>query len=355
MNRYNLVFKTGDAEIRALQNINYNYDNLFPIIELTRGRKSKFDKVGDIDKRLNKIREIFAGREICLDLTTSNALSNEQIETLFVPDDGYSNWTNFLLSIENQHIFKSIVPNILIDTNDGNFENNLIQQVQTLCYKFDKIAYRNSLTDDGCYEDINLIKNHINQPNQLIIIIDCEYVAPGAWESFADKVIYRISKLNSIYPNAKYILVSTSFPRIVSEIGNDDTDTFLLNEISIFKKVTSNLQNIIINYGDYGSINPIRNDDIPMSRGWIPRIDVPLQDCIFYYRERRGNDDYSSTYRKVARDYIINEVRFPSYLDNWGIEQIKLCADGYEVGSSPSFWISVRMNIHINQQLVRLR
>ena len=116
----------------------------------------------------------------------------------------------------------------------------------------------------------------------------------------------------------------------------------------------SALPTIKIVYGDYGSINPIRNDNIVMARGWIPRIDVPTQREIFYKRERRGENNYSNTYSRVARK-IVRDSRFPkNFSYNWGIEQINNCAKGASPGSNPSFWISVRMNIHIQQQIERL-
>lgn len=53
-NKYSLLLKTGDAEIRAAKHFT-TLSNLLPIIELTRGRKSKNDKEGNIEKRLNQI------------------------------------------------------------------------------------------------------------------------------------------------------------------------------------------------------------------------------------------------------------------------------------------------------------
>jgi hypothetical protein len=93
-----------------------------------------------------------------------------------------------------------------------------------------------------------------------------------------------------------------------------------------------------------------------MARGWIPRIDTPLPEEIYYYRQRRpkGTSEYSATYNEVARK-VINDPRFPiSLTDNWGIQQITNCAEGDSPASNPSFWISVRMNIHLEQQVRRL-
>jgi len=353
---YFLLFKTGDAELRALNNIQFDIKNILPIIELTRGRKSKKDKIGQISKRLDRIQNIFDRREICIDLTTSRDLTNDEIDALFVPENGYKNWINFLIELKEQSFYKKIIPVIQIDIEDADFKKNLKLQVEMLYENFSTIAYRNSIADDGCYEDISEIQDTVNtQSNNFLFIIDCEYIAPGAWRSFAEKVIVRINKISKQIKKTNFVLVSTSFPRVVSEVGKDRADTFKLNEIDLFNEVVSNVEEKIIHYGDYGSINPIRNDLIVMSRGWIPRIDVPLPDRIFYYRKRRKGKKYTETYIDVANDNIIVDDRYPNYLNhNWGIKQIELCATGSAPGSSPSFWMSVRMNIHIEQQLRRL-
>ena len=49
------IIKTGDAELKALQNLDTRYKVKFtPVIELTRGRRSKKDVVGILQKRIDK-------------------------------------------------------------------------------------------------------------------------------------------------------------------------------------------------------------------------------------------------------------------------------------------------------------
>jgi len=355
-NKYFLLLKTGDAELRSLENYKEAKEHIFPIIEITRGRKSKYDSIGLIEKRLDKVKNIFKNTDVCLDLTTSYDLSNSEIDNLFSYSDGYRSWIEFVNNINNEMAFKSITPTILVDTNDPDLKNNLRLQVQELSTRYSTISYRNNIQDDGCYDDLENIKDIIAKENpSLLFILDCEYIAPGVWTHFANKIVVRIREILKIIPTIKFIIVSTSFPKFVSDIGNDETDTFHLNEIEIYREVINQIKTNDIYYGDYGSINPERNDQIIMSRGWVPRIDVPLASEIFYYRQKRGANEYSEVYSELARNYIMQDVRFPHNLsNNWGIEQIELSADGFNPGSSPSFWISVRMNIHIQQQLKRL-
>jgi hypothetical protein len=354
---YILAMKTGDAELKALENINSDKKIIFPIIELTRGRKSKYDSEGSLNKRLDKVKSIFNDHNICLDLTTSDRLTNTEINNLYSYNNGYEKWIDFLVSLKKGKFFSDISPVILVNSSDPDLNNNLKSQVDNLVEKFDSIVYRNSLSDDACYSDLENIKDIVIKSRvKFYFIIDCEYISPGAWKRFAEKAIVRIEKVRKLISNTHFIILSTSFPNNVSEIGDEYGGTIELNEINLYNEICSGVESLNIHYGDYGSINPIRNDDIIMSRGWVPHIDVALLDRIFYIRDKRKyhHNDYSSTYNSIA-ERIISDPRFPKTItSNWGIRQINKCADGNSPGSRPSFWISVRMNMHIEQQVKRL-
>lgn len=377
--KYGLLLKTGDAEMRALGQIKKElHKDFLPIVEITRGRKLKGVNQWPIQGRLNKLYEIFGGGEgICVDLTSSEQLSCDEIRELYDPIDGYKKWRDFTEKIEREGALFNIIPCILANFNDDNFTENYSLQVKEFMKKYPRIAYRSSLKDDGCYDDFSIIKPLLLEKEQLICIIDCEYITSGGWRSFSERVIARINNtVNLLGDKVSFIICSTSFPNNVSEIGHDISDSFHLNEVDLFENVKSNInESISIMYGDYGSINPIRNDDITMARGWVPRIDVPLQNLIYYYRERRGDkdayvprfaiagksnnktpkEDYSVVYTRVAKT-AIKDRRFPNTLTtNWGVNQIQACANGASPGANPSFWISVRMNIHIQQQINRLK
>lgn len=357
--KYHVVVKTGQSEIRAVENILHSKDNIIPLIELTRGRKTKLDEIGRIERRIDKMSEVFMNNSIILDLTTANELTNKQIDNLYDYQSGYKKYRLFLRQLKNDNKFKKIVPVLLQNFNDDNYENNFIKQFDKLANDFDTIAFRSNIVDDGCYDDLELIKHIIEQKKvNFLFIIDCEYIAPGAWHSFADKCIERIQNIIKITDNVEFLIISTSFPKYVGEIGNDEEDSFLINEIQLYKKVKKSFASVNIHYGDYGSVNPQRNDTIKLKHGWIPRIDVPTKKEVFYHRKRRESDEqpYSEVYYDLAKNKVIVDKRFPHSLkNNWGVKQIKLCANGNIPGSSPSFWISVRMNIHIEQQVNRVK
>ena len=341
--KYWVIIRTGEAENRAIEYSSKEVlKKIVPIIEITRGRKiTKNELVSyPFEKRLDKFKQIFADQTVVIDVTSEEALSSPE--------------TDFLLKIKQENTFKKIIPSILMNFDDDDFERNLLMQVDSLKKNFNTILYRNNIADENCYEDLELLREKLTETN-LNILIDCGYIPQASYRNVAEKCIARISNLKSI-PNlsAKYIIGSTSFPNNVRDLGESDTDTFRISEIDLYNQVFTQHNDVI--YSDYASINPIRNDSVVMSRGWIPRIDVPLDHTTFYYKQRRpkGITAYATTYTFVAKKTCLDK-RFPYNLkNNWGVQQILSCSKGAAPSSSPSFWISVRMNIHIEQQVQRI-
>lgn len=369
--KYTIIIKTAEAEIRAIEELEEkDRKELFPIIEITRGRKVN-NREGLIsypfDKLLSRIIKAFSfadsSNNVFIDLTADPSLFSPEIDDLYDPRDGYDNWINFLLDL--RHKAKcNIIPTLILNGDDEDFYSNIREQINKLknVCGFSEILYRNSIIDEGCYQDFEEIKETLSGI-KVHFLIDCGYIPSAAYQSFAEKAIVRFSNIDNIlYHNElerEYIICGTSFPNNISELGGQEEDTFSLSEVKTHRFVQQNFEesdiDISVDYGDYGSINPIRNDTILMARGWIPRIDIPLSDTIFYYRQRRprGESAYRKTYIEVAQK-VVNDNRFPRELNCWGVDSILKCAEIAPPGSTPQFWISVRMNIHIKQQIKRL-
>lgn len=356
--KYWIIVKTGEAEIRALENVSPRIlSHTVPLIEITRGRKVTKDSVEayPFDKRLSKIKGVFKGQTIAIDVTSEEALSSLETDRLYSPENGYRNWIDFLIQLKDENVFTEIIPTVLFNFEDENFEENIARQIQSLQDNFESILYRSDISDDNCYEDIELIHRKIADKT-LHIVIDCGYIPQASYKNVAAKCIARINNVKQIIEDSScnYVVASTSFPNNVRDLGDVNTDTFMISEIEMFNAIIKEHNDVT--YADYASINPIRNDTVTMARGWIPRIDVPLDKIVYYYKERRpkGVTAYASTYTQVARSVCL-DGRFPYGLsENWGVAQIMSCAQGASPSASPSFWISVRMNIHIEQQVKRI-
>lgn len=360
--KYILAVKTGEAELRALENTPLGMQVL-PIVEITRGRRTKKDPNGSIWRRLDRLKEILIRHDVCIDLTSDESLSNGDIESLFSSKNGFENWLNFLNKVKS--LFNRIIPAIIIDRNAPALEENLGKQIKALWETYDSILYRHDIDDPDYLSDVETIFKCKNGQNnkRLIFVFDCAYLGIASWRSYANAISQQLKEISNLCKDTTFVILSTSFPNQVTDIGNDLSDEFELAEIRLYENIKNQFPTLDIVYGDYGSINPIRNDNIVMAHGWVPRIDVSTESEIFYIRKRRVKSSnnpnnvssYTSTYSDVARE-VLSNAKFPTNLDgNWGIQQIKNAADGYAPGANPSFWISVRMSIFIAQQMRRLK
>lgn len=359
--RYCVIAKTAQAELRAMSNLSRTVlDKILPIVELTRGRKTTSKDTKEVSypycKLIERVKEIFRGCDIAFDVTSLEALSSPEIDELFGFKDGYSAWIKLLDDLKVENCFKSIIPSVLLNYDDDNFEDNVKSEIQQLNTRFDSIMYRYSIDNEDGIEDLKLISNWFPHDKELLVVVDCEFVPTSSINSTMTACKAIIQEIKSVLAqrNYKLALVSTTYPNNVTEAYNEYEDDIPLGEIGLYNGVHAEHSDVI--YGDYGTVNPRRNDGIVMANGWLPKIDVALPSLVYFKRRRRpkGVTAYSSTYELVAR-LATADSRFPlSLIDIWGIRQIVDCSMGSVPSSKPSFWISVRMNTHVSQQVLRL-
>ena len=358
---YSPIIKLGEAETRAVKSLTDDVARLLsPVIEITRGRGVTIKKDGaryteyPHDKRLRNVLTKFKYCDkIFLDVTNSPELSNEIINELFDPEDGYKKWIRYVDRVMKE-FGCNIIPSILLNFDDIDFESNFIKQVQELTQTYKGVFYRCNVEDVGSVDDLSIIKSYIGNCH-LFLLIDCGYIQQAQEKEYLNAVDLRIVEFKKILKgvSVSYIVSGTSFPDNISEIGLDNYDYFSLAEVKLCDDIQSLGHDVI--YSDYGLIAIKRNDRVIMTRGWVPRIDVPTGTDFYYYRKRRDKVlGYGASYVAVAKK-VIEDRKFPKgYNDNWGIQQIKKTANGELAGASPSFWISVRMNIHLQQQIDRI-
>lgn len=359
--KYCVIAKTAQAELRAMSNLSKDVlDKILPIVELTRGRKvtSKDKKTITFpyNKLIDKIKEIYRGFDIAFDVTSIESLSSPEIDELFDYSNGYDKWIELLDDLRAENNFKSIIPSVLLNYDDVAFEENVKKEIGELNSRFASIMYRYSIGNEDGLEDLKLITQFFPDEKELLIVVDCEYVPVASVNSTTIACKSIIDGIKSVLGTRKYkiVLVATTYPNNVAETNNEYEDDIPLREIDLYKEVKEAHSDLI--YGDYGTVNPKRNDNIVMANGWLPKIDVALPTLVYYKRRRRPSKvtAYSSTYEQVAR-LATADARFPlSQIDIWGIRQIVDCSMGSVPSSQPSFWISVRMNTHICQQVLRL-
>ncbi len=359
--KYCIIAKTAQAELRAMSNLPRDIlEKVLPIVELTRGRKQTSKDKESVSypyfKIIDRIKEIYRGCDIAFDATSIEALSSREIDELYGFEGGYSEWIRLLDNLRVEGVFRSIIPSVLLNYDDEDFESNVKLEIQQLDSRFDSIMYRYSIGNEDGEADLRLISDSFSDQKELLVVVDCEYVPTSSINSTTAACKTIIQGIKRVLGARRYriVLVSTTYPNNVSETNNEYADDIPLREIDLYNSVFKEHDDII--FGDYGTVNPRRNDNIILANGWLPKIDVALQTLVYYNRRRRpkGTTAYSSTYERVAR-LATADPRFPlNQINIWGIRQIVDCSMGMVPSSQPSFWISVRMNTHICQQALRL-
>lgn len=357
-NKYFVIIRPGLSELRALKNSSKDIiGNIMPIIELIRGRKKKIGNTEyefPFDSKLDEIKDIFGGDDIIMDVTSHPSLMSKEIEELYDYKEGYKNWINLLSNLKEEKVFRSIIPTMLFNYDDPQFDDNIERQRDSLLEKFGTVLYRNSIDDENCYGDFRYLPE-----GNTLLLIDGGYIPPASANSAVDKLKVRLHNIINNWPNlfCGIIIATTSFPNNIGNYMDTNTAEFSLAEIDIHDKLAEEFSDKAIQYGDYGSINPIRNEDIRMKNGWLSRIDLPLDKKVLVFRLRRpeGESQYKNTYIEVAKLCTQNNNYHALDENLWGVRQINLASEGLPPGSNLSFWISVRMNIHLYQQIKRLK
>lgn len=358
------IIKTGEAEIKAAESLTAAMlDRIIPIIELTRGRQ-KTTKQGDskvvtypFDKRLFKMKEVFKDRTVFFDLTTDENLLSSEVYALYNYANGYETWRSFINDNVGENGFGHIIPSVLLNWDDDDFETNFGVQVKKLAASCGAVMYRSTIQTKDCYDELPLLMKYLPEDCELWIVMDGGYLQDSAVELAYNRCKKRIENIKKRIlgeRDAHFVVASTSYPERVFDYGEGNPIVISHSEVKLYERLRGDFSDII--YGDYAGTNPIRKDLVVMARGWIPRIDIPLisKTKVYWKRRPKGTTEYKGTYMSVASD-TVNDSEFPLALrGKWGIDEIVSCADGDVTSCAPNFWISVRMFNHIYAQLVRI-
>ena len=225
--KYVLIVRTGEAEIRAVEHLEDEvFDEVLPLIELTRGRKKTIDDIVTypFDLRLSKLKNKLKGRQIAMDVTSDENLASEETDSLYNFENGYEKWVQLLLNLKDENVFSSIIPSLVMNYDDDNFEENFKKEIHSLLDAFGVVLYRCAIENEDCYDDLDLIQHEIGD-KKLFVLIDCGYMAQAMQHNVAEKCKARIRNIRSLLScNYDIIICGTSFPNNISEIGNDDTE-----------------------------------------------------------------------------------------------------------------------------------
>lgn len=335
MINYSPIIRTRAAELRGLKELtDAARRKLFPIVELTRSRRTSKNPAGSISKSVEAICEILEGQPFVADLTSLESLQNSEFDRLLDDDGGFQAWTRLATSSLPEHCIP--VAHLLEPFDLAEFQT----QVSQLRSKFSRIAIRVPTNYGDFAGLISGLQKTFSNPDQVFLILDAGYVNERSRFGAAARLNEMLNSVSG-WTFFKKSVASSSFPNsVVSAGGGDDQGEFDLSEVLLWKQLAQNFSDLT--YGDYAGIHPV--DFIGTVTNWVPRVDVMLDESFYYHRYRRSEGGYAR-----AAIEALNDTRYVP-LECWAQNNIKLAASGSPLGRSPSFWIANRVNFHLSRQ-----
>lgn len=335
---YYPILKTTVSEIRALKQINCSSTSsiIHPIFELTKARKSKYDEIGDVLKRVKEIKQIVKENYFYLDLTSEDSLSNSQIESYFDEFNYFENWRNFIESLIADGL--KVIPVIQA------FDDSTLEELTYQMDFFSKLCGSFAVRIKPEYLDMAISARLVQacQEFDFTTILDAEFV-------HHENLNYSISIFSQFIEQCqtdnlklkKVIACCSSFPSMVDH-KNKDEGKFKVYEKLFYSEMSSRHVPLKLQYGDYASVHPFRNE--VTAYNWVPRIDFPTSSFVVFCRKQRNAGGYKNCANRLIAltDYKMNPIKC------WGNQEI-IDACTKPNGKSPSYWISVRINLHMSR------
>ncbi|TCV95979.1 T4 beta protein [Luteibacter rhizovicinus] len=338
MTDYLPILRSRVAEIRGLRELpGADLKKLFPVIELTRSRRTPKNAGGDVAKSVELVSEVLDGAPFVADLTSLESLQNSEFDRLLDDTAGFKAWTDFA----HANLPTNCVPMVhLLEP----FElQPFLTQVGRLREKFHRVAVRIPTS----YRDFDAFTAALTGLvgfRDVVVILDAGFITRATINGAAARLVEMLNSVGNL--GLRHLSVaSSSFPNsVVSAGGGDDTGEFRLLEVDLGNWCRTHFPGV--SYGDYAAIHPM--DFKGTVTNWVPRVDVMLDESFYYYRYRRSDGGYIRAAKDARADgrYVT--------LKCWAHDNIDAAAAGNPPGRSPSFWIANRVNFHLARQISRL-
>ncbi|GEK14297.1 beta family protein [Aliivibrio fischeri] len=339
--KYFPLIKTRDAELKCFQHLSDGVlEQLLPIYELTKSRKTTKTPDGDIHRRIKQIKEIQGNKPFILDLCTDDKYINPQIEQLIDEYDGFQDWQYFLNVYQEE---LNIIPMVHLYEDAEMTFKEVEKFVSDMSMERAHLAVR--LPYDLEPEEYQLylkpIISNLQKNCTLFVLLDADSIRYKDTQDVIENYIASSNEVNMLGDKIEdVVMLCTSFPISPRDEGEDEYGEFEILEETVYNSIK---QQTPIKYGDYASINTVQ---VEMKGGtFVPRIDISLDDKFIYKRYRRN----AGSYPKCAR-YMKDDKRYKP-MNTWADQEINLASINEPTGISPSFWIAVRMNYYIISRL----
>jgi hypothetical protein len=341
--RYIPVVRTRDAEMKGFSNLsNQVLDGIVPLVEITKSRRSTNNPDGAIKKNVDRMLDVLDGRPFVVDLCAIESFQNREFDNLLDASGAFTNWTSY--------VRRQLPPNCIpvVHLTEPHIEGDFLTQARAVVASGGYVAIRVPTSYSYVRSLVTSVAAMVREGFKIILIVDASFVPPWQREAAflsCKGIVDSFTTLPTVT-----VPLSSSFPSSVVDKrygGGDANGKFDLSEVFISEKLKTFASEPTLWHGDYSLTYPLAVEGIVTN--WVPRVDIPLNDSLYYYRYRRGDGGYV---RAAAE--AINDSSF-ARLKCWGEDNVREAAAGTPQGMSPAHWIAVRMNMHITRQFTRLK
>ncbi|MFP5976631.1 beta family protein [Enterobacter mori] len=337
------------AEMAALEELpSKDKSLLLPLISLKKWANSK-----TFIKSLERIKKAIGDNYFIADLdkdflvnlaegkvTCSDEFTNE-ILNLSSPDDGYSNWSDFIAQHNN---FIPALQFGKVSELSAQLEKLLLLN-KPIVARFEFFGtHAISLSDFTAAIKILSKKNY---SHGLLVIFDYGDVNRFDLLEY-QKYSNLIKNINTLLPSAVFSVSGTSFPYSFAGSYRGEIPIY---ERQIFNKIFKDCKSIKTIYSDRASTRALNNDGGAGTPP--PRIDYPLKNEWRFIRKEfsSGTIEKEELYKLAACEMLDSEY-WDHNLHLWGTQMIEKTCLGDPFGiTSANRATAVRINLHLYQQL----
>jgi hypothetical protein len=323
------ALRSRQAELRGYRELRAEIkDAVIPIISI--GKLGRTSESADVAAKVSECID----RPFFADLNTFAEQQCSDWQALASSDGNFQTWREYVATMENA------VPIALI--RDGAPERAFIRQVLAIEANHNVVAIR-SRRPAAEFPLLQTAISAVEDVNNLLVILDLGYIRASidAKEVEASRII---NGLRNVDASVRIAVISSSFPRSISAFGEEAGQLEIL-ERDLHARLGGSDVSI---YGDHAAIYPEPFE--ASAARWVPRIDYATGEAWIFRRHRADDGGFP----RCARELIAIpdwDVEFSQ--QNWGAASIRQQSTAEEPlpgFGSPSAWISVRVNMHIERQ-----
>lgn len=290
----------------------------------------------ELEKSVERIQKAFGERKFILDIdqyyTANDTLRRSSIDFLRLrASENYEEWLSFV------GLFPNVIPSLQLSGLDASKIRHQIEIATSMDRGF---LFRIGRNASVRVTDVIAAASTIEHSNYLFS------VDPGWSNDLLNHMLWAsgtVRSIGEVRPEVPVIVSGSSFPDTF-----DDVEPYgrrPVRERTLFAEVSRQNNNVNCLYGDWASVRPPIETNVPMTP--VPRIDIATREDWSFFRFRPRDGGY-----KKAAEEAMQSSDWNDEVNVWGTYLIRatVAGDASEI-TYPGSATAARINMHIHNQV----